>query len=164
MKTAAKYIAIYIIGIATALVLASLHQRQAEKTAATYVTDTITKRDTLTYYVPVTRDSIILRYIIDRLPIAQAEPDTLPAEATPDSAEVVIPITQKVYKDSTYTAYISGYRATLDSLAIYPQTRIITRTPKPKRWGLGVLAGAGATPEGIQPTVAVGVTYNLLQW
>lgn len=40
-----------------------------------------------------------------------------------DSIEVIVPITQKVYEDSTYKAWVSGYRPSLDSLNIYSTTK-----------------------------------------
>ena len=78
----------------------------------------------------------------------------------PDSINVQIPITQKVYEDSTYKAYISGYNASLDSFYIYPQTKIVTIKEKPKRWNIGISAGYGITPKGIQPYLGIGIQYN----
>jgi len=66
----------------------------------------------------------------------------------PDSIEV--PRTQKVYSDSTYTAYVSGYAPCLDS--IYVRQKIIehsiveTRTVPTKqfrRWNVGLIGGYG---------------------
>ena len=37
-----------------------------------------------------------------------------------------VPITQKVYEDSSYTAYVSGFHANLDSITI--RNKIITNT------------------------------------
>ena len=77
-----------------------------------------------------------------------------------------IPITQKQYSDSTYTAWVSGYMPSLDSISIYPRREITTITntirKKPKRWGIGVNAGYGITPkEGMQPYFGVDINYNL---
>ena len=82
----------------------------------------------------------------------------------PDSVNVQIPITQKVYEDSTYKAYISGYNASLDSFYIYPQTKIVTIKEKPKRWHLSVSAGYGITPKGLQPCLMVGVSYMIFSF
>ena len=78
-----------------------------------------------------------------------------------DSVAVAIPITQKVYEDSTYRAYVSGYRPRLDSLFLFPRTQIITVREKPRRWNIGVGAGYGLTPRGFQPFVGVTVSYTL---
>lgn len=82
----------------------------------------------------------------------------------PDSVNVQIPITRKVYEDSTYKAYISGYNASLDSFYIYPQTKIITIKEKPKRWHLSISAGYGITPKGLQPCLMVGVSYMIFSF
>ena len=78
-----------------------------------------------------------------------------------DSADVIVPITQKKYGDSTYTAYVSGYNASLDSIYTYSQTKIVTIKEKPKRWHLSVSAGYGITPKGFQPCLMVGVSYTI---
>lgn len=78
----------------------------------------------------------------------------------PDSVNVQIPITQRVYEDSTYRAYVSGFDARLDSIYIYPQTKIVTIKEKPKRWHLSVSAGYGITPKGFQPYIGLGVSFN----
>lgn len=76
---------------------------------------------------------------------------------------VVIPITQKVYKDSDYTAYVSGYKPTLDSIYVRHKVTTITIKQKARRWNVGVSAGYGMTPKGFQPYVGIGVTFNLLK-
>ena len=83
---------------------------------------------------------------------------------TPDSINVQIPITQKVYEDSTYKAFVSGYNASLDSFYIYPQTKIITIIEKPKRWHIGITAGYGITPKGLQPYLGLGCTYTFISF
>ena len=86
-----------------------------------------------------------------------------------DSADVEVPITQKVYEDSTYRAVISGFRANLDSLWVYNTIKeiTVTKTVKmpPKHWGLGVTAGPSllVTPRGDVKGglgVTAGLTYN----
>ncbi len=90
---------------------------------------------------------------------------------TPDSAYVVVPITQTVYEDSTYTAYVSGYRATLDSLIFRMPREITTITnthyQKPKRWSVSIQVGYGMTLKGtpqFSPYVGIGVSYNLFSF
>lgn len=88
---------------------------------------------------------------------------------TPDSAEVVVPITQTVYEDSIYTAYVSGYRASLDSLIFRMPREVVTvkEYSKPKRWSVGVQVGYGVTLKGtpqFAPYVGVGVSYNLFSF
>ena len=92
-------------------------------------------------------------------------------KVTPDSADVVVPITQTVYEDSTYTAYVSGYRASLDSLIFRMPREVTTITnthyQKPKRWSVGIQVGYGMTLKGtpqFAPYVGIGVSYNLFSF
>lgn len=137
-----------------------------------YIEADITKTtytDTILYYKPVPKDSVILKYVSVKLPTSVPKTrdslGNLP-ESVPDSMNVDIPITQNVYKDSTYTAYISGYRAQLDSLIFqreHEETTII-KWKKPKRWNVGIHAGCGATPNGLEPYIGIGVSYNLFSF
>ena len=86
-----------------------------------------------------------------------------------DTVQVVaeIPITQKEYSDdSTYTAWVSGYKPNLDSIDIYKKTvyidHTITKTKKQK-FVIGPQVGVGydVKNRNFAPTVGVGVTYNL---
>lgn len=132
--------------------------------------------DTVRYVLPVARDSVVLRYIKVRVPRADSVNDTLRGRyknsgetyKNNDSAEVEIPITQKKYSDTTYTAWVSGFRPTLDSIHVYPRHEVVTVTNtvrgKPKRWGVGVHAGYGVTPHGLQPYIGVGVNYSILDF
>lgn len=54
-----------------------------------------------------------------------------------DSVDVVTPIEQRVYQDSTYRAWVSGpvignYRPSLDSLNVFQRTIVQSITPPPK--------------------------------
>lgn len=86
----------------------------------------------------------------------------------PDSIEV--PRTQKVYSDSTYTAYVSGYDPCLDS--IYVRQKIIehsiveTRTVPTKqfrRWNVGLIGGYGYgfKSKEFEPFVGFGLTISI---
>lgn len=127
--------------------------------------DTITVIDTIAYHYPVPRDSAVVRYETVRLMVADTARITITDTVrVADSVEVVVPITQKVYGDSTYRAYVSGYRPRLDSIFVYPRTNYITTTvkEKPKRWGIGLQAGYGYSPgNGMSPYLGIGVSYNI---
>lgn len=133
------------------------------------VYDTIAVYDTIPYYHPVPRDSVVIRYVTATLPAAHdtGTDDDVPQEAVcdttvSDSARVVVPITQKVYSTPDFTAYVSGYQASLDSFNIYRQHYLLEPRPpdKTSRWGLSVGTGVSWTPEGMRPSMFVGVTYT----
>ena len=69
-----------------------------------------------------------------------------------DSIYVDLPITQKVYRDTAYTAWVSGFNPQLDSISLYRPITTITNTitPRPKRFGLGVQVGYGVTPADVR--------------
>lgn len=81
---------------------------------------------------------------------------------TMDTLHVALPVTQKVYEDSTYRAYVSGFDAKLDSIKIYQPTRYITitNTSPPNRWSWGLQGGVGITPKGIQPYIGIGINLR----
>lgn len=70
---------------------------------------------------------------------------------------------EKVYKDSTYTAWVSGYQTNLDSIEVYPRTvtnyitKTVTKTKKPK-WVISVGGGIGYNGK-IEPYVGLNAGY-----
>lgn len=127
------------------------------------VIDTVcmTKIDTIVNNVPQLRIERLTEQIRDTLrlvEIIRCDSDT--------NAVVEIPISQKEYSDdSTYTAWVSGYKASLDSINVYNRT--ITKTIRIKnndRWSLGVGTGIGYDGKRIRPYVGIGVTYSLFKW
>ena len=127
--------------------------------------------DTIPYYKPIPKDSVVVRYITERLPIVDSSVDKVDSsvdkvDSSVDSVAVEIPITQKVYEDSAYTAWVSGYQPSLDSLILYPKREVVTivEREKQKRWSVGVAAGYGITMQGspqFEPFIGIVVTYNL---
>lgn len=134
----------------------------------------ITTYDTIPYRQPVPVDSVVLRYVTEKLPVAdqpskpiasyEAAVDSAVCQSPKDSAEVVIPITQKIYEDSTFRAYVSGFHPALDSIQIFQRKETIyIRSPtKNKRWGIGIQAGFGLTPHRVQPYIGIGISYNII--
>lgn len=139
--------------------------------------------DTIPYFKPVPKDSTVIRYVTVRLPakddnqskkdstenkpIADVEDLLCKQEPKQDSTDVLIPITQKVYEDSTYRAVVSGYNVSLDEMLVFPKREVVTIRPpqsKPKRWSVGVQAGYGFTPAGFQPYLGVGITCNIFSF
>ncbi len=147
--------------------------------------DTLILRDTLRVSRPVPVREEVVRYVTVTLPPAPARPDSSNSNSSnltnigkdstaappiahfPDTAKMVmLPITQKVYRDTSYTAWVSGYAAALDSIEVYPRTLIVRQTApsaaKPRRWSFGIQAGYGYTPKGMQPYIGIGININLL--
>ena len=145
--------------------------------------------DTIPFYKPIPKDSFVIRYVTERLPTVSKLPENvqkLPESVSEfpksvknfhesvseDSVDVIIPITKKVYKDSLYTAYVSGYNPKLDSLVLHSQHEVVTindcypRSRK-KRWSVGVQIGYGIALRGVPeftPYIGVGVSCNLFNF
>ena len=81
---------------------------------------------------------------------------------------VYLPRKQTEYRDSDYTAYVSGYEAKMDSISV--RTKIITNTntvvkTKYRRINIGITGGYGygLNSKTFEPFIGVGVTYNLFK-
>lgn len=135
--------------------------------AAVADTQRVVVFDTSFVSLPVPRDSIVIRYEVVTLPAVRDTILVVPDDAKwADSALVEVPIEQKVYSDSTYKAYISGFDVSLDSIFVYraAEVQTITSREKDKRWSLGLTAGYGASKDGLTPFVGVGLTYTLFDF
>lgn len=81
-------------------------------------------------------------------------------DIAPDSVVVEVPITQKRYEGEGYTAYVSGYKQSLDSLNFNRTTNIVYK--EPSRWSIGLQVGVGVTRDmKFSPYVGIGVSYRL---
>lgn len=151
---------VLIIGLAGGYDLAKHHFREHTK----LVTDTVTVfvRDTLV----VEKPTEVVRYIVRHDTVR----DLVVITDSAGQPQVAVPIEQAVYSDSTekasYTAYVSGYRAALDSIQIDCRntetviTNIIEK--QPRRIGFGVQLGIGVSPKGVAvPYLGLGVQYKL---
>lgn len=141
--------------------------------------DTITFIDTVPYYKPVVRDSIVLKCVTRILPVkkdtsfainyAQNDSENIPQVIdTPDSAAVEIPITQVHYEGKDYSAYVSGYEPKLDSIFVYPKTTVIReRSNKPpNKIHIGVIGGYGYgfKSKQVEPYIGLGVSYSIISF
>ncbi len=93
---------------------------------------------------------------------------TVPMARDEDSIDVPIPIVQKRYDDSLYTAWVSGFEPKLDSLRLHmPEvTNTITKTvrePTPLLT-LGVQVGGGYGLIHRQPDIYVGIGGQINLW
>lgn len=88
---------------------------------------------------------------------------------SPDSLEVPIPIEQKRYEDSLYTAWVSGFRPALDSIALHQPEIVTTITKtivqKAPRLSLGLSVGPGISIDKDHHLgIYVGFTANYRLW
>ncbi len=81
-----------------------------------------------------------------------------------DSIEVSVPIMQKRYDDSLYTAWVSGFHPNLDSIRLHQREIVTTVTKyveKPaKRLAIGPSIGVGYGIINGKPDVFAGVTVT----
>lgn len=119
--------------------------------------------DTIRDTIPVPSYEMFVRHDTVYLPTISSDPSD---SGRNDSIPVVVPITQKEYRTDQYHAYVSGYRAKLDSIDVYARTQTVylKEPSKRKRWGLGLQVGYGMAGNKAGPYVGVGVSYNLFQW
>jgi hypothetical protein len=121
--------------------------------------DTIWKDTTI--YQPQPAETINTgRVVYISIPFP-GERDTL-RDTIRDSIDVPIPIIQKRYDDSLYTAWISGFEPNLDSLRLH-QPEIITTITKvvdrpASRFSIGPSVGLGYGVMNKQCDVFIGVT------
>lgn len=144
-------------------------------------TTRITVCDTIPYYKPVPKDSTVIKYITQFLPVTKPEDmaqslgvkDTTKTPTDEkDSVEVEIPITQKMYETDKYRAYVSGFNPQLDSLILFAERDIMTITgnypkSKKKKFGISLQVGYGMTLRGtpqFAPCLSVGLSYNLFDF
>lgn len=86
------------------------------------------------------------------------------SESCVDSADVIVPFEQVEYAGEGYRAYVSGYRPVLDSLVMVrevPVVKLPSRRESCRRFSVGIQAGYGLTPAGVQPYIGVGVSLRL---
>jgi hypothetical protein len=130
----------------------------------------VVEHDTLwrdsTIYKPVAADSQKTgETVFIRIPY----PVPTPGDTVHDSIRVPIPIEQKRYDDSLYTAWVSGFRPALDSIRLHqPEiTTTITKTivQKAPRLSLGLSVGPGVSIDREHHMgIYVGFTANYRLW
>ena len=171
----ARNILLWIIGIIFLLSVAlNVYHFATESSSSASTSDTtrVTIYDTIKVVKPIAKDSVVVRYVAEVVRVTDTIIDSVNVGTDctlSEDIEVEIPITQKVYEDSTYKAYVSGFKPCLDSIFLHPKTevRTINIKPKPKRWGIGVQVGYGLTLQPqpkFAPYVGVGISYNLFNF
>ena len=147
---------------------------------------TILKRDTVwrdtTIYEPQPAETVNTgRVVYIRVPVKSGGGLTGPIGDSPrcativeqagtvpmaqkDSMEVAIPIVQKRYEDSLYTAWVSGFRPNLDSIRLHQpevETTVTKYVERPaKRLAIGPSVGVGYGIINGKPDIWAGVTVT----
>lgn len=179
MKKAVIILAL-LLAISAAYNIIYIYARVSGGTDGQTRPDTVRLVDTLRYVSPApTRDTII-RYV--RVPVElPPAPDNPGRPVNPgnsaesaekaatdtDTAAVIIPITSRTYSTPEFTATVSGYQPSLDSITIHAPRTIITNNPpavKGKPWGIGIAAGIGAGRGGITPFIGITLQYSLIRF
>lgn len=129
---------------------------------------TVTKIDTIMDTVLVAKKENVIKVIRDTLVNVEFIHDTI------DTSMVVadVPITQKEYSDdSTYTAWVSGYRPSLDSINIYRKNistnkETVIKKKDIHRFGIGpvVYGGYNFGTKKLDYGVGIGVSYHIWEW
>lgn len=148
-------IAVLSLLLALSLSFQYLYHSNRNSTGNSLKTDTvtITKIDTVIVTKPVIQYKYITQVITDTL----YNTDSI-------KVPVHIPIERTIFQDSTYRAVVSGYRASLDTIQVYPIHTYTTITnTKQKRFNIGIQAGVGYGCFAKKPDVYVGlgVSYRL---
>lgn len=152
---------IIIIALCFVLLFINNCQPQKEKVVEKVKIEYVIKHDTITIEKPVP----IVEYKYKTIR------DTFYVESKP--IEVEIPISQKVYSDPNYTAYVSGFKPNLDSIRLYRKDSLIYTTIEREitkyrndysRWSLGLSGGYALTNKGLSPYIGVSVNYDILRW
>ena len=131
-------------------------------------TTILTKTDTIRDTVLMVKNEKIIRVMRDTLTNIEFIRDSI------DTMKVIanIPVTQKEYSDdSTYTAWVSGYKPNLDSINVYRKNVYINKETiiakkDIKRLGIGpvVYGGFNMASRQLDWGVGIGITYHILEW
>ena len=91
-----------------------------------------------------------------------------------DTVQVELPYIQREYRDSTYEAYVSGYKdVNLDSIRVFQHNKIVQINNqierikyKNKHWHIGPSVGVGYdfTNNRVAPYLGVSVQYSIFSW
>lgn len=102
---------------------------------------------------------------VARLPLACGPADTVPA-ASPDSADVAVPVETSVYDTDSFRAVVTGAWVTFDSLTLFPRRELVTvtRRERRRRWHVGPSVGVAVTPDGVRPYVGVSLSFSLIDF
>lgn len=154
-----------LVGLIALSFITNIYLLSRPEPEPTVVIDRDTVYNDTTIYKPVPAEIIdIGKTVYLRIPY----PVPSGRDTIHDSIDVPIPIIQKRYDDSLYTAWVSGFEPNLDSinLRLPTITETITKMivkPAP-RLSLGIQAGAGVGVFSRQPDIYLGVGAQWRLW
>lgn len=118
MRTAMAHIAVAVVALAAGVVAGWLWRGSRPPLTEFLVqTDTLVVRDTIRESKPV----FVATTRVDTMLVAIADTVTIC-----DTVYMVLDREQRHYTGSDYEAWVSGYRPSLDSLYVFPETKYIT--------------------------------------
>lgn len=136
--------------------------------------DTVRRVDTVTVRKPVAVRSEVVRWVQVPVDITLDEADSLyaammaengtetPKNGLSATAWATVPVEQKVYSDSLYTAWVSGCRPSLDSIRLRIPTVTVRQTVTRKpRYAVGPSVGAGYGIFNRKPDIYIGFSLTL---
>lgn len=148
----------------------NIYYNQTDKKVTTDTTTIVkTKIDTITDSVPVIKHIKDIYVKRDTFTNIERIIDTI---TNTETVVVDVPIVQKTYSDdSTYTAYVSGYKPNLDSISVYRKEIIIEKTitttkKDNKKFGIGPVLYGGYDIHNKQFGwgVGIGLNYNIIKF
>lgn len=128
MKKILTYIIVITVSVVVGYVVGR-NNNSAGKWENTYSdTTTVTVYDSVQVRIP---EPVVSRYVgieiypIAKVPVLLYHSDTITKPYYVNN-ELIIPISQRYYKDNRYEAWVSGYNPRLDSLLILTPTKTVT--------------------------------------
>lgn len=136
------------------------------KTEIREVHDTIVKTRTDSFFIQSP--------IVYKVKKIRADTEQVWSPQIHDTVQVELPYIQKEYRDSTYEAYVSGYKdVNLDSIRVFQHNKIVQINNnierikyKNKHWHIGPSVGVGYdfTNNRVAPYLGVSVQYSIFSW
>ena len=162
MKTFLEYLLrillIVVFASAAYLLLSHLCRRDTPpQIKEVGVPDTLIVWDTITIEKPISVTSKVRDSV--RFAVPKVQTDTVH-----DTVYVYLPQQDIVWTDSLCSVYAHGINPVIDSVIHFLPTKTIIPKPNPKRWGIGIQAGYGASEDGLSPYIGIGVTYSLIRF
>lgn len=140
------------------LLFSLFYDKGSEKTEKNDGIDTIEVVKVITDTLVIEKPKLICKYI--------SKIDTVELKVAGDTIykQVEIPIETIEYKDSSYYAVISGFKASLDTLTIFPRETIIekkiTQYREKKKFGFTVGVGTQYDIINKTPTLGFGLMWG----